>query len=80
MIAQTTITPRYQLHIPVSIRKAVGLTRHGRTVIRADGNKIIIEPVKESAILMLAGSLKDKKPTKKINIDKIRDYIDYSRA
>lgn len=77
MIAQTTITPRYQLHIPVSIRKAVGLKRHGPAIIRADGNKIIIEPIKESPILKLAGTLKLKR---KVDLDNIRDYIDYSRA
>lgn len=77
MIAQTTITPKYQLHIPVSIRKAVGLTRHGKAIIRADGNKIVIEPIKESPILKLAGTLKLKK---KVDLDNIRDHIDYSRA
>lgn len=77
MIAQTTITPRYQLHIPVAIRKAVGLKRHGPAIIRADGNKIVIEPIKESPILKLAGTLKLKK---KVDLDNIRDYIDYSRA
>lgn len=80
MIAQTTITPKYQLHIPVAIRKAVGMKKHGPAIIRADGNKIVIEPTKESPILRLAGTLKMKKPTKKIDIDNIRDYIDYSRA
>lgn len=77
MIAQTTITPRYQLHIPVAIRKAVGMKKHGPAIIRADGNKIIIEPIKESPILKLAGTLKLKK---KVDLDNIRDYIDYSRA
>lgn len=80
MIAQTTITPKFQLHIPVAIRKAVGLKRHGKAVIRADGERIIIEPIKESPILKLAGSLKNRKPTQKIDIDNIRDQIDYRRT
>ena len=77
MTTQTTITPKYQLHIPVSIRKAIGLTKHGKAIIRADGGKIIIEPIKESPLLKLAGTLK---PKKKIDIDNIRDHIDYSQA
>lgn len=79
MIAQTTITPKYQLHIPIAIRRAIGLERHGKAIIRADGTKIIIEPIKESPILKLAGVLKGKKPTKEIDIERIRDYIDYGR-
>lgn len=79
MIAQTTITPKYQLHIPIAIRKAAGLERHGKAIIRTDGNKIIVEPIKESPILKLAGSLRGKKPIKKIDLDNIRDYIDYGR-
>lgn len=74
MQTYTTITPKFQVHIPVSIRKAIGMTRHGRAIIRADKEKIIIEPEKDS-ILSLAGKYKVKNP---IPAEKIRDYIDYS--
>lgn len=70
----TTITPKFQVHIPVSIRKKIGLKKHGRAVIRAEKKKIIIEPVK-SDFLSLAGKYKVKNP---IPAEKIRDYIDYS--
>lgn len=72
----TTITPRFQLHIPVAIRKKIGLKTHGRARIRADKKKIIIEPLDKShGILSLAGKYKVKNP---IPAEKIRDYIDYS--
>lgn len=72
----TTITPKFQVHIPVSIRKKTGLTQHGKAKISARSSKIIIEPVDEKkGILSLAGKFKVKKP---IPAEKIRDYIDYS--
>jgi len=72
----TTITPRFQVHIPVSIRKKAGITSHGKALIRAEKSKIIIEPLDETkSILSLAGKFKVKKP---IPAERIRNYIDYS--
>lgn len=70
----TTITPNYQVHIPVAIRKAAGLKKHGRAKISAKGKTIVIEPEKFD-ILSLGGIFKVKNP---IPAEKIRDYIDYS--
>ena len=70
----TTITPKFQVHIPVAIRKKIGLTKHGRAIIRAEKKKIIIEPM-EDDFLSLGGKYKVKNP---IPAEKIRDYIDYS--
>lgn len=76
MQTTTTITPKFQVHIPVSIRKKVGLTQHGKAIIRAEKSKIIIELVdKKKGILSLAGKYKVKNP---IPAEKIRDFIDYS--
>ncbi|KKR59944.1 hypothetical protein A3B52_00015 [Candidatus Curtissbacteria bacterium RIFCSPLOWO2_01_FULL_41_28] len=71
----TTITPKFQVHIPVSIRKKAGLTKHGRALIKVEQSKIIIEPLK-SKLMSLAGKYKVAKP---IPAEKIREYIDYSR-
>lgn len=72
----TTITPKFQVHIPVSIRKKVGLMKHGKAIIKAEKKKIIIEPLDEKkGILSLAGKYRVKNP---IPAEKIRDYIDYS--
>ena len=70
----TTITPKFQVHIPVAIRKKIGLKTHGRAIIRAEKKRIVIEPV-ESDFLSLAGKYKVKNP---IPAEKIRDHIDYA--
>ncbi len=76
MSSITTITPKFQVHIPVEIRKKAGLTQHGKALIRVEKSKIIIEPIDETkGILSLAGKFKVKKP---IPAEKIRNYIDYS--
>lgn len=72
----TTITPKFQVHIPVAIRKKIGLEKHGRAVIRAEKKKIIIEP-RKSDFLSLGGKYKVKNP---IPAEKIRDYIDYGEG
>lgn len=69
-----TITPKFQLHIPVKIRQKAGFTKHGRVKIRASKNKIIITKPKKS-LLDWAGAFTVKNPSP---ADKIRDYIDYS--
>ena len=70
----TTITPRYQIHIPVAIRKKIGLTHHGRAKIYTEKRRIVVEPVDpKDGVLSLAGSLKVKNP---IPAEKIRDYLD----
>ena len=69
-----TITPNWQLHIPVKIREKSGITKHGKVKIKADKGIIVISKQKND-IMSLAGSIKVKNP---IPADKIRDYIDYS--
>lgn len=72
----TTITPKFQVHIPVSIRKKAGIKSHGKAIIKAEKSKIIIEPIDErKGILSLAGKFKVRNP---IPAEKVRDYIDYS--
>lgn len=70
----TTITPKFQVHIPVSIRKKAGLTKHGKALIRTEKSRIIIEPIK-SKFISLGGKYKVTKP---IPAEKIRDSIDYA--
>ena len=72
----TTITPKFQVHLPVEVRKKAGLKTHGRAKVTVRGKKIIIEALNNKKdILSLAGSIK---PKKGIDIDNIRDYINYS--
>lgn len=72
----TTITPKFQVHIPVAIRKKIGLKKHGRAVIRTEKKRIVIEPI-TSDFLSLAGKYKVKNP---IPAEKIRDYIEYAEG
>lgn len=78
---QTTIsiTSQWQIHIPKAARKALKLTKPTQVEARTEGNKLVLTPV-ESKILKLAGKYAKYAKGKKINLDKIRDYIDYSQA
>lgn len=73
-----TITPKFQIHLPKAIRQKAGFLTHGPVIMRADKGKITIQKKKGKSILDLAGSFKPKGNMKKIDIDTIRDYIDYS--
>lgn len=78
---QTTIsiTNKWQIHIPKSARKALNLTKPGRVEIKTEQNKLILIPV-ESRILQMAGKYEKYTKGKKVDLDKIRDYIDYSKT
>lgn len=71
------ITNKWQIHIPKSLRSALGLEKPGKVAIKTETGKIIITPAK-SAIMQYAGKLHEKYNKKKINIDRVRDIIDYS--
>ncbi len=76
---QTAIlTSKFQIHLPKKIREKAGFFTHGPVVVRADKGEIVIRKRKGKSILDLAGSFKPKGKMKNINIDNIRDYIDYS--
>lgn len=76
---QTTIsiTRKWQIHIPKAARKALKLNRPGKAEVKVKGSELIVKPI-ESKILQLAGKYAKYAKGKKINLDKIRDYIDYS--
>jgi len=78
---QTTIsiTSKWQIHIPKAARKALKLTKPTRIEVKTEGNKLVLIPV-ESKILKMAGKYAKYAKGKKINLNKIRDYIDYSQA
>ncbi len=79
MQATISITSRWQIHIPKAARKALNLTKPGTIELIARNNQIILTPSKKT-ILDYAGKYHYlvNKLTKKINVNKIRDYIDYS--
>ena len=80
MEATIAVTSRWQIHIPKKMRLVLGKKKPGVVNIKAKKGKLEITPQKES-ILDLAGKFhKYYLKNKHINIDRIRDYIDYSQA
>lgn len=80
MEATISLTRKWQIHIPKAMRHVLGAKKPGMVKIKAAKNKLIISP-KRSSILDLAGKFhKYYLKNKHINIDHIRDYIDYSKA
>ncbi len=73
-----SITPKWQIHIPVAIRQALKLDKPSLADISLQGDAFLVRP-KKSKILELGGSLAGIKPSKRINLTRIRDYIDYSK-
>ena len=79
--SRTTITKKWQLHIPVKIRKELNLNKPTTARISTKNGKIIITPEPTATGFMkLAGSLHQEYKNNPIDIDNIRDYIDYSKA
>lgn len=74
-----SITNKWQIHIPKAARKALKLTKPGRVELKTEDNKLVLIPV-ESKILQLAGKYEKFARGKRVNLNKIRDYIDYSKA
>lgn len=74
-----SITRKWQIHIPKALRGVLGPARPGQVTIKAIDNKLVITSHK-SKTLSLAGSLHHLYKKKPIDIDNIRDYIDYSKA
>lgn len=81
IVMKTTaaITSKFQIHIPTQVREQVGIYKTTQAEIWAEDGVIKIKPKKQS-ILNYAGKFANRKPVggKKINLDQIRDEIDYS--
>lgn len=74
-----TVTRQWQVYLPQDIRTALKLTEPTRIKAETEGEKVILTR-HDSPVLKLAGSLKKyAKKGRKINLDRIRDYIDYSQ-
>jgi bifunctional DNA-binding transcriptional regulator/antitoxin component of YhaV-PrlF toxin-antitoxin module len=74
----TTMTSTGQIYLPKKARRALKITKASRIKVSLLKDKAIIEVAKES-ILDAAGMLAGSKPVRPVDIDNIRDYIDYSR-
>ncbi|MBU1110428.1 AbrB/MazE/SpoVT family DNA-binding domain-containing protein [Patescibacteria group bacterium] len=72
-----TITPQWQIYVPTRVREQLGLTQSSKARLEVAGDKLIITPQK-SALLSLGGKYKSL-AKKKLNLETVRDQIDYSR-
>ena len=79
MITTISITRQWQIYIPEKVRAKLGLKKPGKATVEVRGKKLIITP-KESEVLKLAGKYKHLYKKDPIDIDNVRDYIDYSKA
>lgn len=74
-----TITPKWQVHIPVAVRKILNLTRPTRVTVTVRNKAIVMRP-HTNTLLKSAGSLATyAKKKKHIDLGHIRDHIDYSQ-
>ncbi len=77
MTTTISVTNEWQLHVPLAARELIGMEKPGLVILKAQRGQIIIKP-KKSKILSLGGSLNHLYSKKPINLDSIRDKIDYS--
>lgn len=73
---KSVITQKYQVHIPAAIRKQLNLKPNMRVHVRAEKNRIILEP-DTSSVLALFGTCKVKNP---IPAEEIRKYLAYGEG
>lgn len=71
------ITPQWQIYLPQKIRKFLSLERPGQAEVEVKDDIICIKPLK-SAILKHAGKFQ-KFNTPPVDVENIRDHIDYSQ-
>lgn len=77
MLQTISITSKWQIHIPKQARKALKLDKPGKFAVSVENNSLILTPTK-SKILELAGKYHHLYKKHPIDIDNIRDMIDYS--
>ncbi|MDZ7586575.1 MAG: hypothetical protein U0946_02375 [Patescibacteria group bacterium] len=73
-----TITQQWQIYIPEKVRELLDLVKPVKARLEVKDKSIVITP-QPSAILGLAGKYKALWRKKRINLDRIRERIDYSR-
>lgn len=72
-----SITSQWQIYLPQEIRKAMGLKHPTQAKLQVKNKQLTLTPV-TSPYLKSVGKYAHLKPVKPIDLDNIRDYIDYS--
>lgn len=70
------ITSNWQVHIPRDVRNILGLEKPGQADIHVENDKIVIKP-RSSGVLALAGKYKNRHKKSGVDIDNVRDLINY---
>ncbi|HWS23534.1 MAG TPA: AbrB/MazE/SpoVT family DNA-binding domain-containing protein [Anaerolineales bacterium] len=78
MTTTVSITSQWQIYLPEQIRKALGLSKPTQATLTVHGDKLIVTP-KTSPFLTMAGKYIHKKPTQPINLNRVRDLVDYTK-
>ncbi len=73
-----TITQQWQIYIPEKVRELLDLVNPVKARLEVKDKSMVITP-QPSAILSLAGKYRTLSAKKRINLDRIRDRIDYSQ-
>lgn len=76
MSTVVTITPQWQVYIPIWIRQLISLSKPGRATVAVENDSIVITP-KQSSLLRLGAKYKSIAQKKRVNLERIRDRIDY---
>lgn len=79
MTTTAALTSRWQLHIPQAARAVAGFDKPSVVTVIAKKGAITIKP-KKSKLMSLAGTLHSAHRKNPIDIDNLRDYVDYSQA
>ena len=72
-----TITRSWQIYLPETIREKLSLHHPGQMQAEVKNNQLVLTPM-HSPVASLAGSLKCYARERTLDIDNIRDEIDYS--
>lgn len=74
---QTTIsmTSNWQIHLPLEMRLKLGIDRATQFFAKIQNGTIVLKPQKEIPMMKYFGAFKSKK---KLDMENLRDYIDYS--
>lgn len=76
MLYPTTITQKWQMTIPVPVRKYFGVTRPGRVFLELHDKEKAVTITQGPSIFDLAGTFVPKGKKRKFDVVKTREYFE----
>ena len=67
-----------EVQIPPELLKLLHLKKREKVLVNVKNGRLVITPKKKSGVLEIAGIYRSAKSKKKVDIDRVRDVIDYS--